>query len=136
MPERWRQIEELFHAALERAPEGRAAFLDGACGGEVESLLAREQQAGSFLEAPALQETELPSREAPMGCEFGSYRILSLLGACGMGEVYRAQDSKLGRDVAIKILPPEFACDPGRLARFRREARALATLNHPNIGAI
>jgi eukaryotic-like serine/threonine-protein kinase len=91
MSERWQKVEELFHAALERAPEGRAAFLDGACGGdhylrvEVESLLAREQQVDSFLEAPVLQETAVPSREVLMGREFGSYRILSLLGAARLG---------------------------------------------------
>ena len=71
-----------------------------------------------------------------MGRQYGPYRILSLLGAGGMGEVYRAHDSKLGRDVAIKTLPPEFARHPDRLARFRREAHTLASLNHPNIAAI
>jgi len=129
--ERWRQIEELFDAALERAPEVRSAFLDGACRGdadlrlEVEARLARGQQGGSLPEAPALT-----------GRQLGPYQILAPLGAGGMGEVYRAHDSKLGRDVAIKTLPPEFAQNPDRLARFRREARALAALNHPNIAAI
>jgi serine/threonine protein kinase len=139
-PERWRQIEDLFHAALERTPEVRPVFLDGACREdaelrrEVESLLAREPQAGSFLEVPALAE---PASGAKLiGRQLGPYRILSPLGAGGMGEVYRAHDSKLGRDVALKTLAPEFARDPDRLARFRREARALATLNHPNIAAI
>jgi eukaryotic-like serine/threonine-protein kinase len=78
----------------------------------------------------------LVARGSLVGREFGSYRILSLLGAGGMGEVYRAYDSKLGRDVAIKTLPYQFAGDPERLARFRREARTLASLNHPNIAAI
>ncbi len=70
------------------------------------------------------------------GVRVGSYEILALLGAGGMGEVYRARDPKLNRDVALKILPEEFACDPDRLARFRREAHVLASLNHPNIAAI
>src|SRR5579864_6971650 len=141
--ERWRQIAELFHAALELAPETQQKFLESACGDDadlrlqVESLLAHREQAGSFLETPALPDPEtLSIPRAVVGRQLGPYRILSPLGAGGMGEVYRAHDSKLGRDVAIKMLPPEFAHDPERLARFRREARALATLNHPNIAAI
>src|SRR5579864_5306472 len=141
--ERWRQIAELFHAALELAPETQQKFLESACGDDadlrlqVESLLAHREQAGSFLETPALPDPEtLSNPRAVVGRQLGPYRILSPLGAGGMGEVYRAHDSKLGRDVAVKMLPPEFAHDPERLARFRREARALATLNHPNIAAI
>src|SRR6516164_4379992 len=71
-----------------------------------------------------------------MGTRLGAYEILSLIGAGGMGEVYRARDTKLNRDVALKILPPAFALDPDRLARFKREAQLLASLNHPNIAAI
>jgi tRNA A-37 threonylcarbamoyl transferase component Bud32 len=104
---------------------------------EVESLLAREEQAGSFLGPPALPNpATFAAGVAVVGRQLGPYRILSPLGAGGMGEVYRAHDSKLDRDVAIKTLPPEFARDPDRLARFQREARTLATLNHPNIAAI
>jgi eukaryotic-like serine/threonine-protein kinase len=142
--ERWVRVKALLHAALEREPEARQAFLTTACAGDtdlrrqVELLLAKEQDANSFLETPALgystvTETVPLSR---VGSQFGPYRIVSLLGAGGMGEVYRAHASKLGRDVAIKTLPPAFARDPERLARFRREARALASLNHPNIAAI
>ena len=142
--ERWRRVEELFHAALERAPEARQAFLDGACSGDtdlrrqVELLLAKEEEAGSFLEIPAMEDmtVTLAAAGSLLGRQFGPYRIVSPLGAGGMGEVYRAHDSKLGRDVAIKTLPHEFARDPERLARFRREARTLASLNHPNIAAI
>ncbi len=137
-------MEKVFHAALECAPEARPAFLDAACRSdpelrrEVEVLLLREEQAGSFLEIPALEDPTViaPACESLVGRQFGPYRIVSLLGAGGMGEVYRAHDSKLGRDVAIKTLPREFARDPQRLARFRREARTLALLNHPNIAAI
>jgi len=143
-PELWRKVEELFHGALERAPEARQTFLDRRCGAdtdvrhEVELLLAKEKQAGSFLEVPALEDVTVTaiSLESPLGRQFGSYRILSPIGAGGMGEVYRAHDGKLGRDVAIKILPQKFVHDPDRLARFRREARTLASLNHPNIAAI
>ena len=137
--DRWHRVEDLFHAALERPLESRRAFLDEACSDDgdlrrqIEFLISKEEQAGSFLETPALKDT---AAESLVGRKFGHYRIMSPLGAGGMGEVYRAHDSKLGRDVAIKTLPTEFARDPQRLARFRREARTLASLNHPNIGAI
>src|SRR6266852_5408689 len=72
----------------------------------------------------------------PPGARFGAYEITGLLGAGGMGEVYRARDSKLGRDIALKILPDQFANDPERVARFQREAQLLASLNHPHIAAI
>jgi eukaryotic-like serine/threonine-protein kinase len=142
--ERWRRAKEFFHAALEREPEERQAFLDVACGGDadlrrqVKLLLAKEEEAGSFLETPAMHYTTVTQTGTVtlLGREFGPYRIVSQLGAGGMGEVYRAHDSKLSRDVAIKTLPVEFARDPERLARFRREARTLASLNHPNIAAI
>jgi Tol biopolymer transport system component len=143
-PELWRKVEELFHAALERAPEARQAFLDSTCSADtdlrrqVELLLAKEEQAGSFLEVPAIEDVTvtLTSVGSLLGRQFGPYRIVSPLGAGGMGEVYRAHDSKLGRDVAIKTLPRDFARDPERLARLRREARTLASLNNPNIAAI
>jgi len=142
--ELWRKVEELFHAALERTPGERKAFLDGTCGTDrelrrqVELLLAKGEQAGSFLEVPAIENLPVTLTEAGslLGRQFGPYHILSPLGAGGMGEVYRAHDSTLGRDVAIKTLPPEFARNPERLSRLHREARTLASLNHPNIAAI
>jgi hypothetical protein len=142
--ELWRKVEELFHEALERAPEARHEFLDATCSGDtglrrqVELLLAKEEQAGSFLERPALASTTVTQTVTVplLGRQFGPYRIVSPLGAGGMGEVYRAHDGKLGRDVAIKTLPAAFVRDPERLTRFRREARTLASLNHPNIAAI
>src|SRR5215470_13242036 len=141
--ERWRRLESLFHDAKELPPAARRAFLAEACDGDpelrrdVESLLSGEAAAGSFLEAPVVEDSATAaSVESLIGRQFGSFQITSLLGAGGMGEVYRAHDRKLGRDVAIKILPFEFASDPDRLARFRREARTLASLNHPNIAAI
>ena len=142
--ELWQKVEELFHAALERTPDARRAFLDGNCGintnlrRKVELLLAKEAQAGSFLEVPAIEDmpVTLTAAESLLGRQFGPYHIVSPLGAGGMGEVYRAHDSKLGRDVAIKTLPQEFAHDPERLSRLRREARTVASLNHPNIAAI
>jgi Tol biopolymer transport system component len=145
-PERWQQIERLYHAALEREESQRAAYLIQVCAGddvlrrEIESLLAQEKRGDALLESPALEVAAKAMakdlRQSFNGQQLGSYKILSLLGAGGMGEVYQAHDTKLGRDVAIKVLPAEFINDPERLSRFQREARTLAALNHPNIATI
>jgi serine/threonine protein kinase len=143
--ERWTIVDRLFDAALDREPHERAAFLDEACADdavrrEVESLLAHASGAGDFLAAPALELVERARAErrdpSLVGRRLGPYRILSLLGIGGMGEVYRAHDSTLARDVAIKVLPRLVTTDLERRARFDREARLLASLNHPHIGAI
>ena len=142
--DRWGQIQELYHATLEQPHSQRAEFLSIACRDdaelhrEVESLLAHEGEADSLLESPVWNagpcETTSPARPAMTpGSDFGVFRIVKLLGAGGMGEVYRATDTSLGRDVALKILPPEVASDPSRRARFKLEARAAAALSHPNI---
>jgi eukaryotic-like serine/threonine-protein kinase len=138
------RVSDLYHQALERAPEGRSAFLQAACGGdddlraEVESLLRYEPQAAGFLLRPPGPDDDAPApdRDSMIDRQLGPYTILALLGAGGMGDVYRARDTKLGREVAIKILPPHLTAEPERRGRFAREARLLATLNHPNIGAI
>ena len=136
-----KRITGLYHAALERPPAERGTFLDEVCAGdaalreEVESLLRIGSDADALLETPAM-EVVARGVAGMVGRQLGSFRVLGALGVGGMGEVYRAHDSKLGRDVAIKLLPPLFTRDPERRARFAREARLLATLNHPNIGAI
>src|SRR5438128_3753497 len=151
-PDRWQHVERLYHAALARDAGDRSQFLRDACGGdealrrEVESLLTYANAADKFLDAPAIDMAGhrisdagagAGARAAPhVGQRLGPYEIGSLLGAGGMGDVYRARDSRLGRDVAIKILPRAFTADADRRARFEREARLLAALNHPNIGAI
>ena len=146
-PERWRQINRLFEVARVRPAHERAGFLETATEGdpdlrrEVESLLAQADSHDHFFGPPALVDRTPSDREAQpgrglVGAEFGSYRIVSLLGAGGMGEVYLAQDRKLGRDVAIKVLPSGLTADPDRRARFEREARVLASLSHSNIGSI
>jgi Tol biopolymer transport system component len=145
-PERRRRVDELCDAALGRDVRERAAFVAAACGPddalrrEVEALLAHAQTAERFLEAPigelAAHVLADDHRASLAGRQIGSHQILSLLGAGGMGDVYRARDMKLGRDVAIKVVANVFLSDPERLARFEREARVLATLNHPHIGAI
>jgi serine/threonine protein kinase len=106
---------------------------------KVESLLGRGESAEGFLSRPAVDVAAhlFPGADRKLiGRRLGAYRIDSRLGAGGMGEVYRARDMKLGRDVAIKVLPPIFTSDLQRLKRFEREARMLAALNHPHIGAI
>ena len=136
--ERWQQVTEIFHAALASDPARREAFLADACGGdavlraEVEALVAAHHEAGPFGETPLF----VPALSLEPGSSIGSYRIEELLGAGGMGEVYRARDGTLERDVAIKVLPQHFASDSERVARLLREARLLAALNHPNIAAI
>jgi Tol biopolymer transport system component len=145
-PELRRRVDDLCDAALVRDVRERSAFVAAACGPdellrrEVEALLAHAERAERFLEAPigevAAEVLSDHPRASLAGRRIGSHQILSLLGAGGMGDVYRARDTKLGRDVAIKVVANAFLSDPERLARFEREARVLATLNHPHIGAI
>ena len=133
------RLSALFREALAREPSTRESFLDEACRDdqglrrELERLLAGHAEAGSFLQEPvgALANDRL----AP-GTRLGSYSVTAFIGAGGMGEVYRARDPRLGRDVAIKLLPADEAGDDERRARFAREARAIAALNHPNIVTI
>jgi serine/threonine protein kinase len=142
-PERWQQINDLFQSAAERAPEKRAAFLEEACHGderlrrEVESLIACDARAENFIESPALEVAlELLTNDracAMVGDSIGHYRIESLIGTGGMGEVYLATDMTAGRKAALKLLPERFTGDAERLKRFQREAHAVVALNHPNI---
>ena len=150
-PERWRQIEDLFHTALEQGANERVALLDSACSNdkqlrlEVEALLASYEEAGDFIEEAPMagaissvaDETDAHVAQGAsrinslVGRKIGHYEIQSLLGAGGMGEVYLARDLKLDRQIAVKILPAE--TDAAQVQRFEREARAASALNHPNI---
>ncbi|MGH9936587.1 MAG: protein kinase domain-containing protein [Blastocatellia bacterium] len=145
-PERWKQIESLYHAALELPPGQRSAYLDEVCASdeglrrEIVSLLASHEQAGTFMDKPpddvvagmfAEEQTQ-----SVIGRTLGHYKLQSLLGAGGMGEVYCARDTRLDRDVAVKILPEHLATDAEALRRFEREAKAVAALSYPNILAI
>ena len=139
---RWQQVEHVYNAVTSRPEREWAAAVaelcesDAALRNEVESLLAHEGAASAFLETSPLATVDVEVAGTLVGRRFGSYSVLGPLGAGGMGEVYRAHDERLGRDVAIKILPHLFSSDPQRLARFEREARMLAALNHPHIVAI
>ena len=136
-PERWRRITAIFHSARERDAAEREAFLaevcrgDSALRGEVEAMLNGHDATGSFGEMPVASTSPFEP-----GSQFGPYRVVQLIGAGGMGEVYRARDTTLGREVAIKVLPAAFLADPTWLDRLEREARVLAALNHPNIATI
>jgi len=142
-PERFQRVSEIYHAALDRPAGERAAFVEQMCPGdgelrrEVESLLAADANAGPFMAAapePAM-ETQLigPAGRLLAGAIVGSYEVIATLGAGGMGEVYLARDKRLGRNVAIKLLPNSRQLDSERVRRFEREARAASALNHPNI---
>jgi serine/threonine-protein kinase len=142
-PDDWSRVRETFEAAVVLPADRRSAYLSKTCGGDdalrqqVEALLASHERAKSFLETPAVPVAMIAVNTLPLeGQRLGTYQLSARIGAGGMGEVYRARDVRLGRDVAIKVLPPLFTADPERLARFEREARMLAALNHPHIGAI
>src|ERR1700728_397549 len=137
---RWQEVKHVLFAALEKAPADRTAYLDAACTDpslrrEVESLiLSHEQGDSSFMEQP---RAGLPGDDAlGSGSRIGGYEILTRIGAGGMGVVYSARDTLLGRTVAVKVLPGIFSNDSERLSRFQREARVLASLNHPNIATL
>src|SRR5262245_694404 len=150
--DRWKRIERLYHAALERAPDAREAFLDEACAGdedlrrEVAELLAYDIPSDNFIQSPAIEIAARAMAAEPhidasnktigsliAGSQIGVYRLLEQLGRGGMSEVHLALDTRLGRKVAVKLLLAEFTTDAERLRRFEQEARAASALNHPNI---
>ena len=141
--ERWAQIKTIFSAAAGRPADERAAFIRSECNGdeslavEVESLLAAHERAGSFIEAlptgEATAALEDPQIDPLIGQQIGPYKVIKLLGRGGMGEVYLARDSRLGRQVALKLLPAQFTALGERVRRFEQEARSASSLNHPNI---
>jgi len=142
-PERWQQVKEIFDSAIKYLPEHRGVFLSQACRGdeelrsEVESLITSHEKEGSFIDEPAYYAAaELIGNERselPAGDTIGNYEVLSFISRGGMGEVYLAQDKRLSRKVALKLLPGAFTKDDDRLRRFEQEARAASALNHPNI---
>src|SRR6185503_5755278 len=142
-PERWQQVKEIFNSAINYRPEERSSFISQACSGdenlrsEVESLIASHEQSGRVIDKPAFEAAaSLLAGDRPElhpGQTIGAYEVVSFLSRGGMGEVYLAEDKRLGRKVALKLLPTSFTSDDDRLRRFEQEARAASALNHPNI---
>jgi Tol biopolymer transport system component len=142
-PARWRAVKQLFYAALEQDPGQRHAYLAAACGHdpplkhELEELLAQHERSAGFLSRPALVDALAAAAEPVLpelaGQRLQHYEVEQLIGSGGMGAVYAARDVRLGRRVAIKLLPPRLAQDPDRVERLHREARAGSLINHPNI---
>ena len=143
-PRGWQRVRGLFHEVVQRPRSEWSGFLEQECAGdealrrEVGSLLTAHEQAGEFLDRAPVPVLRGMLAAAPLtpGVRLGVFEITGTLGAGGMGEVYRARDTRLGRDVAVKLLPPVLAGDPDRRARLERESRLLAALNHPHIAAI
>ncbi len=142
-PERYQQIGQLFNEALELVPEQRSAWLHKTCGAddelrvEVEKLLTSQDESGEFLSRPAMHIAAelLAQNQTPtaLGQQIRRYQILSLIGAGGMGQVYLARDQRLGRLIALKLLPSHLTQDTELVRRFKKEAQAIVSLNHPNI---
>ncbi len=142
-PERWKEVEKIVDSALEREPHLRADFISDSCGGdhtlirEVESMVENYESSASFLAGDALEieakHLALSMGQDLTGQQFGRFTITGVVGRGGMGEVYRARDAELDRNIALKILPAHLSEDADRLARFRREAKVVSALNHPNI---
>src|SRR5215475_950999 len=144
-PERWQHIDKLLGEALELEASRRATFLDQGCAGDeelrrkIDALLAAHEQAESFIEVPAFASAAqglADESRSMVGRHLGHYQVLALIGTGGMGAVWKAKDTRLDREVAIKTLPLGFDRHRDRLARFEREAKLLASLNHPNIATI
>jgi eukaryotic-like serine/threonine-protein kinase len=142
-PERWQQVKDIFNSAITYRPEERSLFISQACSGddelrsEVESLIASHEQSGSFIDQPAFEVAASlladDKAELKAGQFIASYEVIGFISRGGMGEVYLAEDKRLGRKVALKLLPASFTTDADRLRRFEQEARAASALNHPNI---
>jgi serine/threonine protein kinase len=140
-PERWQQVKAVLEEALERDPLERYSYLDEACAGdaalraEVEALIDSHARSGDFIESPAFAvlADSLTQTDLVPGANIGPYQIIRRLGAGGMGDIYLAEDTRLGRKVALKTLPAHFTKDADRVRRFQTEAKAASALSHPNI---